>query len=361
MSRLAAAHGAVNLSQGFPNFPIDPRLSETLAQKARGNFHQYMPFAGDPVLLGKLASIIRDQYGRVLSPEKEMLVTAGATQGIFTAIMALAGRGDEVVILDPAYDCYDTPVLLAGAKPVHVSLGADFSVDWNAVADAVTGQTRMMIINNPHNPSGTVWKTRDFEALETLVEKFPRLLVLSDEVYEFITFEQRHISVHHLEKLRERSVIVSSLGKTFHITGWKIGYLSAPEMLMKAIRNIHQYLVFSVNSVAQAALADYIDIADFPSIAGFYKAKRDGFRRILEHSAFELLSCEGTYFQLASYAGISDMPDTEFARWLVAEHGVAAIPVSVFNATGKDDKVIRFCFAKDDGTLQRAGERLRRL
>jgi methionine aminotransferase len=361
MSQLANEYGAVNLSQGFPNFPIDAQLSGILAQKAAENFNQYMPSAGYAPLLERLAGIVRSRYGRSISAEKELLVTAGATQGIFTAITALISPGDEAIILDPAYDCYDMPVLLAGAKPVHVPLADGFSPDWNAIADAMTRRTRMIIVNNPHNPSGTIWKHRDFEALETLLGKFPRAVVLSDEVYEFITFENPHISVHAREKLRERSIVVSSLGKSFHITGWKIGYLAAPEILMREIKNIHQFLVFSVNSVAQAALADYIGLADLSAPADLYRRKRDLFRSMLSETGFGLFPCEGTYFQLASYKGISDLPDTGFVRWLTAEHGVAAIPVSVFYASGKDDKAIRFCFAKDDRTLERAAENLRKL
>lgn len=359
MSKMAAAHNAINLSQGFPNFPVDERLTDIVAHVARTNVHQYMPSAGFVPLLERISKLVETTYDRMIDPTSEILVTAGATQAIFTTIQALVNANDEVIILDPAYDCYDAPVILCGAKPVHIPLKTDFSPDWAAIPDAINDRTRMIIINNPHNPSGKTWTEDDFAALENLLEKHPELLVLSDEVYEFITFEKKHISVNIREKLRDRSVIVSSFGKSFHITGWKIGYLVAPVKLMDEIKKVHQFLVFSVNSIAQATIAEYLDVVDLTALGGFYKTKRDYFRELLKETRFSLLPCEGSYFQVASYAGISDESDIDFTKRLASEIGVAAIPLSVFYESKKDDKLIRFCFAKDDATLEKAAKRLR--
>jgi methionine aminotransferase len=255
MSKMAADHNAINLAQGFPNFAVDPRLTEIVSRAVQQNFHQYMPSAGYPPLLDKIAKLTIAAYERNISAQSELLVTAGATQAIFTAIQAFVRVGEEVIILDPAYDCYDAPVLLSNATPVHVELADDFSPDWNAISDAMNERTRMIVINNPHNPSGKIWTSDDFAQLESLLSAYPDVILLSDEVYEFITFEQRHISVNTREKLRERSIVISSFGKSFHITGWKIGYAIAAEHLMAELKKVHQFLVFSVNSIAQAALS----------------------------------------------------------------------------------------------------------
>ncbi|CAM3368874.1 hypothetical protein FLLO111716_06730 [Flavobacterium longum] len=358
MSKMAATHNAINLSQGFPNFPVDDRLTDIVSRIVKTNVHQYMPSAGHVPLLEKIAGLVAENYGRITSPEEEILVTAGATQAIFTAIQALVEAGDEVLILDPAYDCYDAPVVLCGARPIHLSLNDDFSPDWDAIGRAVNSKTRMIITNNPHNPSGKTWREADFAALEDLLDKHPQLLVLSDEVYEFIAFERAHISVNQRERLRSRSVIMSSFGKSFHITGWKIGYVVAPADLMLDIKKVHQYLVFCVNSVAQAAISEYLDIVDLADLGTFYRTKRDRFRNLVKDTRFTLLPCEGSYFQVASYAEISDESDLDFTRKLVTQYGVAAIPLSVFHQSKKDDKLIRFCFAKDDDTLVKAAERL---
>jgi methionine aminotransferase len=359
MSKMAGEHNAINLSQGFPNFPVDDRLTDIVSRIVTTNVHQYMPSAGFPPLLERIAKLIADSYGRNADASTEILVTAGATQGIFTTVQALVNAGDEVIILDPAYDCYDAPIILCGAKPVHIPLTDDFLPNWDAIANAVNAKTRMIIINNPHNPSGKTWNTTDFEQLEKLLGQRPDILVLSDEVYEFIAFEKKHISVNSRQKLRDQSIVVSSFGKSFHITGWKIGYLVAPESLMADIKKVHQFLVFSVNSIAQAAIVEYLDLVDLSGLADFYKKKRDYFRELLAGSRFKLLPCEGSYFQVASYSGISDENDIDFTRRLVIENGVAAIPLSVFYESKKDDKLIRFCFAKDDLTLEKAAERLR--
>jgi methionine aminotransferase len=358
MSKLASEHQAINLSQGFPNFPIDPILEEIAKKKASENVHQYAPMSGLPVLLDQISTLVYKQYNRKTDPQSELLVTAGATQAIFTTIQALVHTGEEVIILDPSYDCYESPVILAGAKPVRIPLNDHFLPDWDRIHSLVTNKTRLIITNNPHNPSGTMWRKEDMVELENLVQKNPNLFVLSDEVYEYITFENKHLSVNCSEILRERSIITSSFGKTFHITGWKTGYIVAPQVIMNEIKKVHQFLVFCVNSLAQASLAEYMNQVNVNELGKFYQLKRDDFRNQLKNSRFELLPCEGTYFQLASYAAISDENDVDFAKRLVLEHGVATIPLSVFNATGEDRKMLRFCFAKDENTIQQATERL---
>ena len=358
MSKMAADYNAINLSQGFPNFPIDPILEEIVRSKTGENVHQYAPMSGLPNLLEKISEMIFNQYNRKIDPASSLLVTAGATQAIFTTIQALVHKNEEVIILDPSYDCYESPVILAGAKPIRIPLNDNFLPDWDKIRSSVSDKTRLIITNNPHNPSGTVWKKEDILELEKLVLDFPNLVVLSDEVYEFISFENKHISANTSEILKDRSVIVSSFGKTFHITGWKIGYVVAPEFLMKEIKKVHQFLVFCVNSLAQASLAEYMNHIDVSTLGRFYQEKRDAFREQLKNSRFELLPCEGTYFQLGSYVNVSDESDVDFAKRLVIEHGVATIPLSVFNANGDDRKILRFCFSKDDKTIQQATEKL---
>lgn len=358
MSQLAAEHNAINLSQGFPNFPVDEKLTDILQRISKDAIHQYAPMAGYPPLLTKIGGMIERCYGRRNNPASELLVTAGATQAIFATIQALVNSGEEVIILDPSYDCYEPPVLLTGAKSIRVPLNDDFTPNWDHIESAMNDKTRMLIINNPHNPSGKTWSENDFERLEKLLEKFPRVILLSDEVYEFITFENKHISVNMYENLRKKSVIISSFGKTFHITGWKIGYLIAPENLLIEIKKVHQFLVFCVNSVAQVALSEYLDHVDVMQLGSFYQDKRDLFRNLIKESKFELLPSEGSYFQVVSFAAISNEADTDFCKRLVIEHGVAAIPLSVFNADKKDQKLIRFCFAKDSDTLKNAAEKL---
>jgi methionine aminotransferase len=358
MSKLANEHNAINLSQGFPNFPVDEKLIEIMKSIVSEPVHQYLPMAGYAPLMEKISFNIKTSYNRKINTSAELLITAGATQGIYTAIQALINFGEEVIILDPSYDCYEPAVIMAGGTPIHISLNDDFSVDWNKLEASITDKTKMIIINNPQNPSGTVLSLKDIEELETILDKHPNVLLLSDEVYEYITFEENHISANSREKLKEKSIIVSSFGKTFHITGWKIGYLVAPERLMIEIKKVHQFLVFSVNSVAQVALSNYMDHVDVSQLGRFYQEKRDIFRDLIKNSRFELLKSQGSYFQVASYASISNENDIEFTKRLVLEHGVATIPMSVFNANQKDNKLIRFCFAKDTETLTKAAERL---
>ena len=357
MSALAQEHGAINLAQGFPNFPIDPLLQEQLLRVSQENVHQYAPLQGLPLLREKICALVAHQYERNVGIG-DVLITAGATQAIFTTIQALVFPGEEVLILDPSYDCYEAPVLLAGARAIRVPLTETFEPDWNLIEAHTTGQTKLLIINNPHNPSGKVWNESDFQALESLMERFPKLLLLSDEVYEFIAFEKGHQSIHQLSAIRDRAIIVSSFGKTFHITGWKIGYLVCEGHLMNEILKVHQFLVFCVNSLAQVALANYLDLTDVKLLSSFYQQKRDFFRIGLNNSRFELLPAEGSYFQVANFRNISNKSDVDFCKELTINYGVAAIPISVFNADGKDLGLIRFCFAKTTETLQDAMDKL---
>ncbi|MGV9004688.1 methionine aminotransferase [Flavobacterium sp.] len=361
MSQMATEHNAINLAQGFPNFPVDERLTSILARLSKENVHQYAPMAGNISLLEKVATLTATSHNRNVNPKEEILITAGATEGIFATIQALVNPTEEVIILDPSYDCYETPILLCNAKPIRINLKDDFTPNWEVIENAITSKTKLIIINNPHNPSGRIWTENDFTQLEAIVEANPNLLVLSDEVYEYITFEQKHISVHLRPKLWSRCISVSSFGKTFHITGWKVGYLIAPAALMNEIKKVHQFLVFSVNSVAQAALSEYLDVVDVFSLAGFYQQKRDYFRALLLETKFTLLPCEGTYFQTASYTAISQENDIDFSQRLIKEIGVATIPISPFNENGKDVHCIRFCFAKDDATLLEAAQKLMKL
>jgi methionine transaminase len=358
MSKMAGDYNAINLSQGIPNFPTNETLIDLIRKNAGANIHQYAPMAGLPSLLEGISNLIYTCYQRNLNPSGNILVTAGATQAIFTTIQALVHKDDEVIILDPSYDCYEAPVILAGAKAIRIPLNKSFLPDWNEIFQRTNYKTRLIITNNPHNPSGTVWTENDIRLLEKLILQHPNLTVLSDEVYEFITFEKPYYSVNSSEILRDRAVIVSSFGKTFHITGWKIGYIIAPEKLMIEIKKVHQFLVFSVNSLAQACISDYLKVTKVESLGNFYKIKRDFFREKMKSSRFELLPCDGTYFQVASYKAISSESDLDFSKRLITQFGVAAIPLSVFNSNQDDQKLIRFCFAKDEQTLILATERL---
>lgn len=358
MSKMAADFGAINLSQGFPNFPVDDALLKELHATVDSNSHQYVPMQGHPFLVEQLANLTEDIYGRKVNASTEILVTAGATQAIYTTIQALVHSGDEVVILDPSYDCYAPAVIVAGGTPIHVNLSDDFLPDWDRISANFSSKTRLLIINNPHNPSGRIFQSSDIEALENLLALYPNVLLISDEVYEYITFEQPHISINTREKLIDKTIVVSSFGKTFHVTGWKIGYLIAPSYILNEIKKIHQYLVFCVNSVAQITLANYLKQKDVRLLGNYYQEKRDYFRNLLSDSKFELLPSEGSYFQTVSYASISNLNDVVFCENLIKEVGVAAIPLSVFYKDKTDRKVIRLCFAKDNLTLEKAAEKL---
>ena len=370
MSRLAAECGAINLSQGFPDFSPSPYLLDRVTHHMAAGANQYPPMAGVPSLRAAIAEKVQRLYGAGYDAESEVTVTAGATQAISTAIAACVRPGDEVIVFAPVYASYVPGIELNGGRAVYAHLRfPGFKPDWDEVRALITPRTRMIIINSPHNPSGSVWSAGDMAMLESLVRD-TNIVVVSDEVYEHVVFDQdgaggtrRHESVTRYPGLRERSFVVSSFGKTYHVTGWKVAYCLAPRELTNEFRKAHQFIVFTVHHPSQLALADFMrerpEFAD--ELAAFYQAKRDFFRQQLAGSRFELLPCAGTYFQLATYAAISDEPDTRFVQRLTREHGVAGIPVSVFNPDGDDRHVIRFCFAKNEATLAAAGERLRAL
>ncbi|CAL2103112.1 Methionine aminotransferase [Tenacibaculum sp. 190130A14a] len=358
MSQLANEHNAINLSQGFPNFSVDKRLLQISERLLVENIHQYTPMIGLPSLLEKIAVLTEKHYKRKLDTNTELLVTSGATQGIYTAINALIGNGDEVLILDPSYDSYEPSVLVAGGTPVRIALNDDYSPNFNRIEETITSKTKLLIINNPHNPTGKIWSEQDMEALEVILDKYPQVILLSDEVYEYISFKHAHISINTRPKLIHKTVIASSFGKSLHVTGWKVGYLVAPEILMKEIKKVHQFLVFSVNSTAQHIISQYLDVVDFNEVATMYNQKRNLFQKALKESRFEVLPSEGTYFQVVNYKDISEKSDIEFAKELTIKHGVAAIPISVFYRDATDKKMLRFCFAKTDETLLSAVDRL---
>ena len=361
MSQLANEHGAINLSQGFPNFPVDERLLQISERLIRENIHQYTPMAGLPSLMEKIALLTEKNYQRKVNIGTEMLITAGATQGVFTTINTFVTAGDEVLILDPSYDSYEPSVLVAGGKPVRVSLNHDYSPNFNIIEAAISSKTKLIVINNPHNPTGRIWTESEIENLEAILEKYPQILILSDEVYEYISFSHPHISFNTRPKLIERTIVASSFGKSLHVTGWKVGYLIAPEKLMYEMKKVHQFLVFSVNSFSQNAIAEYLDVVDFSEVAKMYKAKRDLFQSLLKNSRFELMPCDGTYFQVVNYNKISNANDVDFAKELITKHGVASIPISVFYNDATDRQMLRFCFAKTDETLIAAAEKLNQI
>jgi methionine transaminase len=365
MSQLAVQHGAVNLGQGFPDFETPKRLRDKLEEAMRAGLNQYAPMTGVAALREQIARKVAAVYGCKVDPATEITVTSGATEAIFAAIAAVVRVGDEVIVLDPCYDSYEPSITLVGASAVHVALTETFAVDWAKVRAAVTPKTRMIIVNSPHNPSGAVFKAADLEALAAFVRERD-IYVLSDEVYEHIVFDGAlHQSVLRHAELAERSFVVSSFGKTYHCTGWKIGYCVAPRALSTEFRKVHQYLTFSTFGPAQYALADMLEHEPrhHLELAAFYQARRDEFRALLKGSRLQLLPVAGAYFQLADYSAITkDRGDVEFCEWLVREKGVAAIPLSVFYAEPPpDQRLIRFCFAKNTETLQKAADRLQRL
>jgi methionine aminotransferase len=360
MSRLAAECGAVNLSQGFPDFQAEPALFDAVARHMRAGRNQYAPMAGMPELRQAIADKVAALYGTRFDVESEITVTAGATQAIFTAVAAFVRPGDEVIVFEPVYDSYVPAIETVGGKAIFAQLQfPDYQPDWAQVAQLITAKTRMIIINSPHNPTGSLLSAADLERLAELV-RGTDIVILSDEVYEHILFDgERHASVAGHAELAARSIVVSSFGKTYHITGWKIGYVLAAQDLMAEFRKVHQFNVFTVHTPSQLGLAEYMqDAARHLGLAKFYESKRDYFRNLLAATPFELLPCRGTYFQLARYTAISDLPDRAFAEWMTRQIGVAVIPVSVFYADSRDDRVVRFCFAKKEETLNAAAERL---
>jgi len=367
MSALATQHQAVNLGQGFPDFDCDPALVDAVTAAMRQGLNQYPPMPGVPALREAIAAKIEALYGRHYDAGAEITVTAGATQAILTAILCCAGPGDEVIVLEPCYDSYVPNIELSGARVVRVPLTpGSFRPDFDRLAAALSPRTRAIVINSPHNPSGTVWSAADMQRLQELLAPTDAL-VISDEVYEHMVYAPlRHESAARYPGLAARSFIVSSFGKTCHVTGWKVGYVAAPAVLTAEFRKVHQFNVFTVNTPMQYGIAAYMqDPRPYLELPSFYAAKRDLFRAGLAQTRFRLLPCEGTYFQCAAIDELSvperDLSEADFCQWLTREIGVAAIPLSAFYGDGFDQKVIRFCFAKQDGTLDNALDRLARL
>jgi len=360
MSALAREHNAINLSQGFPDFQPDARLAAAVNKAIATGNNQYAPMAGLLSLREKIADKTEALYSAKVDPESEITITAGGTQALFTAILAVVKENDEVILFAPAYDSYAPAIELASGRAIYYDLEApSFSVDWQRVKKLITQRTRMIIINTPHNPSGKMLNAFDMLQLEKIT-KGTDIIVLSDEVYEHILFDKlEHQSVLRFPKLAERSMVVNSFGKTYHATGWKVGYCIAPKNLTTEFRKVHQFNVFAVNSPTQHAYSEILNYPDlYLDLADFYQQKRDFFKEALKASRFKLLECQGTYFQLASYKNISEDKDTNFAKWLTIEKGVAAIPISVFYRHGIDSKIIRFCFAKENSTLEKVAELL---
>jgi len=356
MSKMAAEYDAINLSQGFPNFKSDPKLVEGVSKAMHDGYNQYAPMAGNVKLREAIADKFENLYGKKYDPDTEITVTAGATQAIFTALAATINVGDEVIIFTPAYDCYEPAITLFGGKTISVQLAApNFAPDWDEVTSKISQKTKMIIINSPHNPSGMLFSENDMLTLQEIANAH-ELLVLSDEVYEHIIFDNEvHQSAAKFEDLSKRSMITASFGKTFHNTGWKMGYCVAPEWLMIEFQKVHQYNVFSVNHPMQIALADYLSVSsNYLGLSSFYQAKRDLFIDLLTESRFKIIPSKGTYFQLLDFSEISPEGDIAFAERLTKELGVATIPTSVFNNNREDVKQIRVCFAKTEETLRAA-------
>lgn len=363
MSRLAAECGAINLGQGFPDFPVDPALIEHVHEGMRKGYNQYAPMPGLYPLRERLCEKAEKLHGHSYDVESEVTICAGATQAIFTAVQALVHEGDEVIIVDPAYDCYAPAVVLAGGVPVHVQLDSDLGFDVTAISSAVNDRTRMLIINSPHNPGGRVITKEQMLALQELL-RGTDIVLLSDEVYEHLIYDGvQHESVIRYPELRDRAVVVFSFGKVFHATGWKMGYAFAPKSLMEEFRKVHQYNVFSANSAVQYGLAEYLTNEDrYLGLPAFFQAKRDLFLSGIAQTPFNALPCEGSYFLVADYSAISEMPDTDFAVWFTKHYGVATIPMSPFyESADPDQRMVRFCFAKKDDTLEQALTKLHHL
>lgn len=363
VSVLAKKHNAINLGQGYPDFDADPKLLSLINKHLHAGKNQYAPMAGALELRQAISNKIAICYNKKTNPETEICVTAGATQALFTAIQAFVHKGDEVIIIEPAYDSYRPSILIAGGIPKAYRIQLpDYKIDWNQLAEMVTPNTKMILINTPHNPTGTTLKAADILALQEIVSD-KDIVVLSDEVYEHLIYDrQQHQSVLGYEKLFQQSMAVYSFGKTLHATGWKMGYCVGPERLMKEFKNIHQWNVFSTNSFVQHAIAEYLSDSEvYTRLPQFFQQKRDFFTEKMEQSSLKALPSEGTYFQLFDYSEISDLDDMQFMEHLVREHQVATIPLSPFYAEPTGDKVLRFCFAKKDQTLSAAVERLSKL
>lgn len=358
MSGLANQHNAVNLSQGFPNFDCDQRLKDLVGHYIQNGYNQYCPMTGLPALTERLAAKIKKLYQADYDAKSEINITSGATQAIFSTIHAFIHPGDEVIIVEPAYDCYQPAIELAGGKVVPYQIKApDWAINWQDFSKLISEKTRMIILNTPHNPSGSILEDADFQALQKLVLGTD-ILILSDEVYEHLVFDgKKHCSILEYPALRERSLAVYSFGKTLHATGWKLGYIVGDAALMHEFRKVHQFDVFTSNTPMQYAIADYLeDENTYLNLSGFFQQKRDFFLAKTQGSAFRFLPSAGTYFQVADYSQISNERDTDFAKRMITEYGVAVIPLSVFYHNNLDNKVVRFCFAKTEELLEKAGE-----
>jgi methionine aminotransferase len=363
MSQLALQHKAVNLGQGFPDFEPPQGLRDALTRAMNEGRNQYAPMHGTAALREQIVSKVAQLYGRKLDVDTYITVTSGATEAIFAAIAATVRAGEEVIVFDPAYDCYEPAIELQGARAVHIPLTVPaFSIDWQRVRDAVTSKTRMILINSPHKPSGAVLSSADLEELAAIVRD-TGIVVLSDEVYEHIVYDGRHESVLRHPELAERSIVISSFGKTYHCTGWKVGYAVAPAALSAEFRKVHQYLTFCTFHPAQVAFCEFMASSPehYLELPAFYQAKRDRFRALLAPSRFKLLDVPGGYFQLVDYSAIRDEDDLAFSRWLVEQGGVAAIPLTPFYERAPGTRLLRLCFAKSDATMDAAAERLCRL
>ena len=362
MSQLAVKHGAVNLGQGFPDFNCDPKLQQLLGEAVRAGHNQYAPMTGVPALRAAIAVKNAALYGHSYDADAEITVTAGATQAVMASVLALVHHGDEVIVLEPTYDSYVPSIELASGRPVFVPLDADrgYAPDWERIRAAITPKTRLIMLNFPHNPTGRVLGADDLAALERIVEE-TGVLLLSDEVYEHIVFDGvAHQSLMRSAALAKRTVVISSFGKTFHTTGWKVGYACAPAEISAEIRKVHQFMVFAVNTPAQHAFAAYLsDPVPYLALPKFYQAKRDLFVDGLRDTPLRVLPCPGTYFVLADYSALSSAPEPEFAQTMIVKYGVAVIPVSVFYDSTTDRRVVRFCFAKKDETLREALRRIK--
>ncbi|MEM1002413.1 MAG: methionine aminotransferase [Bacteroidota bacterium] len=363
MSALANEYKAINLSQGFPNYPSDPELSDLVQNAMKSGYNQYAPMAGSLDLRLAIANKYELLYQSSYHPETEITVTAGATQAIYTIISAFINPGDEVILFKPAYDCYQPAIEVNGGIPIPIQLDApDYVVDWSEVKSKVSSKTKMIIINSPHNPSGSIWTKADILELEKLTQG-TNIMILSDEVYEHIIFDgEEHQSVCRFNDLKSRSFITASFGKTFHNTGWKIGYCCAPKELMIEFRKVHQFNVFSVHHPSQKGIADYMaNPGNYTNLNSFFQRKRDLFLSLIKESRFKFKPSKGTYFQVLDFSDITDEKDVDFAKRLTIEKGIASIPLSVFNEDAKDDHVLRFCFAKTDETLIRAADILNKI
>ncbi|HEX8548365.1 MAG TPA: methionine aminotransferase [Cytophagaceae bacterium] len=360
IGKLVREKGAINLAQGFPDFSSDPSLIDLVSKYMHQGLNQYSPMEGALVLREKIAHKTKQIYNSYYNPDSEITITAGATEAVYTAITCLIEQGDEVIIFEPSFDSYGPVVKLNHGVPVYISLNSpDFRIDWDLVKNKITEKTKLIILNSPHNPSGSVLTPNDLESLKEIVEN-TKIKVLSDEVYEHIIFDgTSHLSLCEDEELKTRTFVIGSFGKTFHVTGWRMGYCMAPSELMSAFRKVHQFVTFSAATPMQYAIAEYLDFPNhYLALSSFFEKKRNLFLNKMKHSKFTFFPSKGTYFQLMSFSKISELRDVDFIDWLIKDVGVGAIPLSTFYNNKKDDGIIRFCFAKEDETLTKAAEKL---